>query len=132
MTEKADMINAVADFIEKVGNSKWRQVLTFGFFGIVLFTFYENRTQVWTTLINSPYLAGSLGMGCILLFIGWAISNLQQRIYDRYDREILDKANRIAQLELAAIRKEEHIERFRVEIAEQLKIIKIEIQGAKR
>ena len=120
MTDKADTIRALADFIEKVGNSKWRQFLVFGFFAVALYTTYENRAQVWLNLLNSPYLAGSLGVGALLIFIGWGITGLQKRIYDRYDRELDDKANRINALEAALVRKDEQVLTIREDIRDRL------------
>jgi hypothetical protein len=131
MSDKGDTIRALADFIEKVSNSKWRSALTFGFFALALYTTYENRAQVWTNLSNNPVLAGLLGGGAILLFIGWGITNLQARIYARYDKEVEDKAERIKSLEGLVEKKDELIAHIREEIVRRLERIQDKLEDIK-
>lgn len=88
MADEATKLKAVGDFI---GNLTPRSVLLgiiAGFFGIGLWSLFDNRQAVFTYIIGSPYLLLGIGGGIVLLAFGYVVSILLKRVEEFMQKQI--------------------------------------------
>ena len=85
MSESNDVVSArivaISTLIEKLSSSNLTKLIVAGFFGILLYTLFEQRTIFISTLMTSPTLAFVFGALILMLLIAFALNhifNLQQ------------------------------------------------------
>lgn len=91
-------IAAVSLLIEKLSSSNLSKLIIAGFFGILLYSMFEQRTILISTLITSPTIAIVFGALVLMLLIAFALNtifNLQQERINNLQRQIDEDHRRI-------------------------------------
>jgi len=88
MSDEANKLKAVGDFIGGLTPRSLLLGVLAGFFGIGLWTLFDNRAAVFTYIVGSPYLLVGIGVGLVLIAFGWVVSILLRRVEEFMQKQI--------------------------------------------
>lgn len=99
MSSIVNFFNALGTFIETASKSNVFRVLSLGVGAIVLYSGYENRNALIEALVTSDTALISLGVGCLIMLIGWIFRSIINRMDDTQQKNEQLLRERIESLE---------------------------------
>lgn len=94
----SNRIVAASTLIEQISSSNLSKLVVAGFFGIILYTMFEQRSILISALISSPTIAIVFGALVLILLIAVGLNhifNLQQERIEHLQHQIDEDHRRI-------------------------------------